>query len=48
MKDGYRGLLTQRERWEIWEQSLDKPLGSYSEMRDKSEEEKFRKMYGRK
>ena len=45
MKDNYRGLLTQRERWEVWEQSLGK-LGSYSEMREKAEEEKYKKIYG--
>ena len=43
MKDNYRGLLTQEERWKIWEKSLDKKMGSYSIMRDRAEEEKFKK-----
>ena len=46
MKDGYRGLLTQRERWDVWEQSLNKPMGSYSKMRDNAEYEKFKKTFG--
>ena len=45
MKDNYRGLLTQEERWKIWEKSLDKKMGSYSIMRDRAEEEKFKKVY---
>jgi len=45
MKDSYRGLLTQEERWKIWEKSLDKKMGSYSIMRDRAEEEKFKKRF---
>ena len=46
MKDNYRGLLTQEERWKVWQESLGKPMGSYSVMRDKAEEEKFKRTYG--
>ena len=46
MKDNYRGLLTQEERWKVWEESLGRPMGSYSTMRHKAEEEKFKRVYG--
>ena len=45
MEDNYRGLLTQQERWRIWEESLDKPLGSYAKMRDQAEYEKHCQRY---
>lgn len=46
MKDGYRGRLSQRERWDVWEQSLNRPMGSYASMREEAEHEKFKKTFG--
>jgi len=46
MKDNYRGFLSQRERWDVWIKSLDKPMGSYAKMRDNAENDKFKKIYG--
>ena len=45
MTDGYTGRLSQRERWEIWEQSLGKPMGSYARMRDQAEYDKELEIY---
>ena len=46
MKDNYTGLLTQEERWEVWQKSLGKPMGSYATMREEAEQNKFRETYG--
>ena len=45
MRDNYPGRLSQRERWEIWEQSLNKPIGSYASMRNQAEYDKELKEY---
>lgn len=47
MEDNYKGRLSQRERWDIWEQSLDKPMGSYAKMRDQREYEMELEHYNR-
>lgn len=47
MKDNYNGRLSQRERWNIWEQSIGKPMGSYERMRDQAEYNKALEEYNR-
>lgn len=38
-------VLSQNERWEIWQQSLGKRMGCYPEMRNNAELSKLREKY---